>query len=70
MRRVRILVSISGSAYSLRPGEETELDDAEAGRLVAAGFAAPVEASRPTTPEDASSRAARDRERAVSIKHR
>lgn len=48
--RVRILVSISGPAYTARPGDELPLDDAEAGRLIAAGFAVALKAGESGNP--------------------
>lgn len=63
MTRVRMLVSLSGPAASYRPGDVAELDDADAGRLIAAGYARPVEPARDETAE---SRAATSRERAVT----
>jgi hypothetical protein len=40
--RVRMTVGLSGPAYQLAPGDEREFPDAEARRLIAAGFAIPV----------------------------
>lgn len=39
---VRMLVGLSGPAYSLGPGDEREFPDAEAVRLIAAEYAVPV----------------------------
>lgn len=39
---IRMLVGLSGSEYSLGPGDERDFPQAEAIRLVAAGFAVPV----------------------------
>lgn len=39
---VRMLVGLSGSAYSLGPGDERDFPQDEALRLIAAGFAIPV----------------------------
>jgi hypothetical protein len=55
--RVRLLVGLSGPAYSLGPGDEREFPQAEAIRLIQAGYAAPVSAAciemavRPPAPE-------------------
>lgn len=41
--KIKMLVSIAGPDFALSPGEETErFSDAEAARLVEAGYAAPV----------------------------
>lgn len=40
--KIRMLVSMAGTGFSLSPGDETDRDDAEAARLIAAGFAVPV----------------------------
>jgi hypothetical protein len=40
---IRMLVGLSGSAYSLSPGDERDFPQGEALRIVAAGFAIPVE---------------------------
>lgn len=41
--RIKMLVSLAGADFALSPGEETErFPDAEAVRLVEAGFAVPV----------------------------
>ncbi|TIN10390.1 hypothetical protein [Mesorhizobium sp.] len=39
---VRMLVGLSGNAYSLGPGDERDFPQDEALRLISAGFAAPV----------------------------
>lgn len=39
---VRMLVGLSGPTYSLGPNDERDFPEAEAARLVAAGFAVPV----------------------------
>jgi hypothetical protein len=39
---IRLLVGLSGPAFSLGPGDEREFPDDEALRLIAAGYAAPV----------------------------
>jgi hypothetical protein len=39
---IRMLVGLSGSEYSLGPGDERDFPDAEAIRIVQAGFAVPV----------------------------
>jgi hypothetical protein len=40
--RVQMSVGLSGPAYQLAPGDEREFPDAEARRLIAAGFAIPA----------------------------
>lgn len=40
--KIKMLVSMAGPAISLNVGDEHECDDAEAMRLIAAGFAVPV----------------------------
>ena len=40
--RIRMLVGLSGSAFSLGPGDEQEFPQEEALRLISAGYAAPV----------------------------
>lgn len=42
--RVRMEVGLSGPAINLSPGDEHEFPDAEAVRLIAAGYAVPAEA--------------------------
>lgn len=42
-KRVRMLTSIAGDRWSARKGSEVTLDAAEAGRLIAAGYAVPVD---------------------------
>lgn len=45
--RLRMLTSIAGLHFSLKPGDETEWrDEAEARRLIEAGFAEPVRSVR------------------------
>ena len=44
--RVRMLTGLSGPAYALAPGDEHDFDQAEAIRLIEAGYAAPVEKAR------------------------
>ena len=44
---IRMLVGLAGPAYSLSPGDERDFPQDEAGRLIAAGFAAPVSGRRP-----------------------
>lgn len=39
---IRMLVGLCGPTLTLSPGDEYEPDDAEAKRLIAAGFAVPV----------------------------
>ncbi|MCJ8051666.1 hypothetical protein GB928_004245 [Shinella curvata] len=39
---IRMLVGLSGNEYSLSPGDTREFPDAEAIRLIDAGFAIPV----------------------------
>jgi hypothetical protein len=39
---VRMLVGLSGSAFSLGPGDECDFPQDEALRLISAGFATPV----------------------------
>ncbi|MBB3523089.1 hypothetical protein [Rhizobium sp. BK456] len=36
---MKMIAGLSGSEFSLSPGDEYEFDDDEAGRLIAAGFA-------------------------------
>lgn len=40
--RIRLLVGLSGPAYSLGPGDERDFPQGEALRLVEAGYAVPV----------------------------
>jgi hypothetical protein len=40
--KVKLLVGLSGPAYTLDPGDEWEFEAAEAQNLIAAGFAIPV----------------------------
>lgn len=44
--RVRMLTGLSGPAYSLASGDEHDFDQAEAIRLIEAGYAVPVEKSK------------------------
>ncbi len=39
---IRMLAGLSGNEYSLSPGDERDFPDAEAIRLIAAGYAVPV----------------------------
>ncbi|MBZ9973503.1 hypothetical protein LB517_28135 [Mesorhizobium sp. BR1-1-12] len=39
---IKMLVGLSGSAYSLGPGDERDFPQDEALRLISAGFAVPV----------------------------
>lgn len=39
---IRMLVGLSGNAYSLRPNDERDFPQDEALRLISAGFAVPV----------------------------
>lgn len=41
--RIKYTVSMAGLGNSFSPGDVAEVDDAEGGRLIAAGFAAAVE---------------------------
>lgn len=45
---LKMTAGLSGPLFNLAPGDEYEFDDAEAERLVAAGFA--VEAAAPSAP--------------------
>ena len=40
--KVKMLTGMAGRDYSLSPGDEHECSDAEAARLIAAGFAEPL----------------------------
>lgn len=40
--KIRMTVGLSGNEYSLGPGDERDFPDAEAIRLIDAGFATPV----------------------------
>lgn len=40
--RIKLLVGLSGPAYTLNPGDEHEFEAAEAQNLIAAGFAVPA----------------------------
>ncbi|OKP79776.1 hypothetical protein BTE77_06710 [Ensifer adhaerens] len=44
--KIKMLVGLSGNEYSLGPGDEREFPDAEAIRLIGAGFAAPIAAQK------------------------
>lgn len=44
--KVRMAVGLSGPAVCLSPGDEAEFEQAEALRLIAAGYAVPVEARK------------------------
>lgn len=41
--KIQMLVGLAGNEYSLAPGDEREFPQAEAVRLIDAGFAAPVD---------------------------
>lgn len=41
---LKMIAGLSGPEFSLSPGDERDFDDAEAARLIDAGFAAKVEA--------------------------
>lgn len=43
--KIRFLVAMAGPGVSHAPGDIADIDDAEAARLVGAGFAAPVDAA-------------------------
>lgn len=43
MPLLELKVGLAGPAYVLEPGDEHEFSDYEAGRLIAAGFAEPVD---------------------------
>jgi hypothetical protein len=43
--KLKMLTGLSGPDYSLAPGDEREFEDAEAGRLIEAGFAIAVESA-------------------------
>jgi hypothetical protein len=45
--RVRMIQHLSGTSHELRPGQEYDLPEAEALRLVAAGFADAIAAPAP-----------------------
>jgi len=57
-RKVKLLTSISGAGWTASPGDEIELDSAEAARFLAAGMAA-----EPEDPEPVKERAAVKRSR-------
>jgi len=42
--KVKMLVGMAGPTFSITPGEEYDCAQDEAERLIAAGFAAPMEA--------------------------
>ncbi|MBB4235051.1 hypothetical protein [Rhizobium esperanzae] len=44
---LKMTAGLSGPEFCLSPGDEREFDDAEAARLIDAGFAAKVEADEP-----------------------
>lgn len=59
--KIRMLVGLAGNEYSLAPGEETDrFENAEAIRLVEAGYAVPVG----DKPENTSARAPAETRRA------
>jgi len=43
--KIKMLTGMAGVDYSLSPGDERDFDDAEAIRLIDAGFAVPVAAT-------------------------
>lgn len=43
--KIKMLTGLSGPEYNLAPGDERDFEDAEAIRLVSAGFAVPAEAA-------------------------
>lgn len=68
--KVRFLIGMAGPGVSRVRGDVAEVDDAEAARLFAAGYAEPAEAKPPEPArggprERAVSRAAAQREKAV-----
>lgn len=44
--KIKLTTSLSGADYCLSPGDEREFPDAEATRLIEAGFAVPVSAPK------------------------
>lgn len=44
---LELTVGLSGPTYTLGPGDKRDFPENEAGRLVAAGFAVPVEDDAP-----------------------
>lgn len=50
--KLKMLVGLSGPEYSLSPGDERDFPDAEAGRLIAAGYAVDAEAEEPAVEDD------------------
>lgn len=57
--RIRLLTSIAGTNGSFAPGEETDsFNDADAERLVAAGYAEKVSSNRKAKVEKATAKAA------------
>lgn len=55
--KIKMLTGLTGPQYSLAPGDERDFPDAEAKRLIEAGYAAPVggvkteRAVKPVAPE-------------------
>ena len=45
--KLKLLIGLSGSEYSLAPGDEYDFSDGEAGRLIAAGYAVKVDGEDP-----------------------
>ncbi len=43
---LKMTAGLSGTEFNLAPGDEHEFDDAEAGRLIDAGFAVQAEADK------------------------
>lgn len=43
--KIKMLTGLSGPEYNLAPGDERDFEDAEAIRLVSAGFAVPSDAA-------------------------
>ncbi|WP_375290910.1 hypothetical protein [Qipengyuania sp.] len=50
MRNLKMLTGLSGPELTLSPGDEHEFEDAEADRLIEAGFATEAEAAKPAAP--------------------
>lgn len=50
MRNLKMLTGLSGPELTLSPGDEHEFEDAEADRLIEAGFATEAEGSKPPAP--------------------
>ncbi|NZD50534.1 hypothetical protein [Rhizobium leguminosarum] len=45
---LKMIAGLSGPEFNLAPGDEREFDDAEAGRLIDAGFAVMADTPAPT----------------------